>query len=69
MSRGTFKKYICLKFPNFDPPSPPLFTLVCFRAPHPPPSPQNTFVLASTHPLHFNICTCEIYRKEINNEH
>ena len=30
-SEGTFKKYVCSRFPSFEPPSPPLFALVRFR--------------------------------------
>ena len=32
----TFKKYLCSRFPSFDPPCPPLFAFVPFRA-HPLP--------------------------------
>ena len=51
------------RFPSFDPPSPPLFGLVRFRA---PPSPKvHSFWLKLT----LNFYTCEIQRQEINNEH
>ena len=29
LKKGTFKKYVCSRFPSFEPP-PPLFTLVHF---------------------------------------
>ena len=63
---GTFKKYVRSRFPSFDAP-PPLFVLVCFRAPPPTITPtQGTFVLARTRPLPLNFYTCETQRQEIN---
>ena len=53
LKEETFKKYVRSRFPSFDPP-PPLFALVCFRAPHPPfhpPSPKvHLFWQGTTHP-------------------
>ena len=57
---GNSKKYIRSRFPSFDSPSTPLFSLVRFRAPLPPLQPQGTFVLARTHPLSLNFYTCEV---------
>ena len=60
---GNPKKYIRSRFPSFDWPSTPLFSLVRFRAPLPPLpplQPQGTFVLARTHPLSLNFYTCEV---------
>ena len=56
---------------RFLTPAPPLlFVLVCFQATLPSPfQPQGTFVLARTHPLSLYFYTCEVQRKEINNEY
>ena len=53
ISEGTFKKYICSRFPSFDLLSP--FFVFEHPAPHPPS--QGTLVLARTHglPLNFYI--------------
>ena len=61
--KGTLKKYVRLRLPRFDHPS-PLFALVrLLGAPPPPPPPpphQGTFVLARTPPLPLNFYTLEI---------
>ena len=56
--RGTFKKYICSRFPSFDPPFPlvcPCSFLSTFT-----PSIQGKFVLARTPPLPLNFYNCKI---------
>ena len=60
---GNSKKYGRSGFLSFDLPSTPLFSLVRFRAP-----PSNRKV-RSSHPLSLNFYTCEVQRKEINNEY
>ena len=65
---GIFKKYVRSRFLRFDPPPPRLTPLFVFEPSPPPPHPQGTFVLARTPPLSLNFYTCEIQRKEINNE-
>ena len=70
---GTFKKYVRSRFPSFAPlpPCSPLFILE-HNPPSPPPTcppPKGTFVLGRTHSLLLNFSTCEILRKEINNEY
>ena len=62
---GDIQKVRSVKIPRFWYPS-LLFALVRFQT---PPSLQGKFVLAITDPLTLNFCTCEIYRKEINNEY
>ena len=59
-SKSTFAQ----NSPVLTPPS-ALFTLVCFRAPPPPPSRYVSF--GQTFLLPLNFYTCEIQRKEINN--
>ena len=55
--KGTLKKYVRLRLPRFDHPS-PLFALV--RLLGAPPPHQGTFVLARTPPLPLNFYTLEI---------
>ena len=62
---GTFKKYVRSRFPSFDP-LPPYSPF--FVSEHPFPT-QGTFVLPRTHPFPLNFYTCEIQRKEINDEY
>ena len=64
---GPFKKYVHSRFLSFDPPPPPPCSpLLVFEH---SPAPQSMFVLARTHPVPLNFYTCELYRKEINNEY
>ena len=56
--KGTLKKYVRLRLPRFDHPS-PLFALVRLLGAPPPPH-QGTFVLARTPPLPLNFYTLEI---------
>ena len=60
--KETFKKYVCLRFPSFDPPT-PFFALIRSQGPR---LPQGTLGLARTHPLALNFYTCEIQRKEVS---
>ena len=67
ISSGTFKKYVRSRFPSFDSHSP----LVC---PYSfsntlPPSSSRYVVLTTTPRLPLNFYSCEILRKEINNEY
>ena len=64
--KGTFKKYVCSRFPSFDLPPPSLLICPSFSSTSHPP--QGMFVLATTPPLPLKFYTYEIQRKEINNE-
>ena len=63
---GTFKKYI--RSPLVCPCS-FLSTTHLLPPPAPPTHLEGTLVLARTHPLSLNFSTCEILKKEINNEY
>ena len=66
---GTFKKYVRSRFPSFAPLPPCSFwSITPPRLPQLAP-PKGTFVLGRTHSLLLNFSTCEILRKEINNEY
>ena len=66
---GPFKNYVHSRFLSFDPPLLLYSPLLVFEHSPPPSPPKSMFVLARTHPRLLNFYTCELYRKEINNEY